>query len=949
MIQYDYTYDLINHPYQSEFIDEDSGALRQTFTIPAGVDCLRGLRVRLSKYGDPGPLELSLWRADDSAPLASGLVEPHSVTPIFERMVGIDFPPCPVQPGECLAIQLRALRGKQPLDAYRVYGPNTRTELVSEGGARFPYWWYLDPNIRLDDVNASLPIAYRGAGLPDLADGARFTREGRKTWSISFQALTGLGCVAAAAAEAAPTEQQFEFAQALTAEPYSEWTLLGDPLRRPQPGEVQITPGWRIHAPRLDSPVARSAVIELATFFERVMGVVLDGSEDGAITLELTSQPASGDQPAAENLPAAEGPEAFQVDIAPGSVRISAGDPRGLLRAAFWLESEMLLRRAPLLETGQYQVAPRYTTRMVPGIYPAPSYFMLREAQIWTRGYLWRMARAGYNAVYFQASIEDFVEDSAIFPELNDPEAPEVIERLRRAVDLAAEYGIAFYWDLKTGYEIEFPAAVYERLPHLRSFRKFGSFPCTGQPETLDFLRETVSNVFHKVEKLQGLVLVYDTEGFYSCLTHNHKDHCPYCKDYTVEDLGNRIFSALKESARVLHPDRDLVLWTYICDEPWNYALIRSMPSDVILMACYSQLQRLDRFDSAVLTDDYSLCSDAPSEYFLKIQALAVEKGLRFFCKTEDTFGQEFVSTPYTPCLEQHQRRWDRLAQEGYVSGMLSQYLHIGFMPTPCQDLMLQNILQVRKDGLPQALTAGEKLARAACLNYGAEVVPLVTRAWELFSEAIRDYFPYTWGVCRYPGPLQSAPGQPFQLDPSAPMPRQWARGYVNDLAWTGIRARFLLEGAWDDAVVERCLHAVRRCYRAGNQLLEEALSRCAPVYRSALRQALNVSQMQQSQVESTLNLIAFLRLRAAYTQQPTALLAQSLLALLEGELANAEGALRLVESDSRLGFSGEGDGNVRGGHFTAAAVRAKIGGLHQALDTLYARLPDLRTEEASA
>ncbi len=908
MIQYDYTYDLTNHPYHSEFLDEDSGVLRQTFTVPADVDRLHALRVRLSKYGDPGPLELSLWRAGDSAPLAKGLIEARSVTPVFERMVGIDFVPCSVQPGEQLEIHLQALSGKQPLDAYRVYGPNTRTELVSEGGARFPYWWYLDPAIRLDDVNAPLPIAYCGAGLPDLSGGARFTPDGCKTWSISFQVLNDT-----VETEAAPVEQQFEFAQALTAEPFSEWILLVDPLRKPAPGQVLVDSNWRIMAPEIDSPVLHNTVIELATFFERVMGVTLNGGDGGTIRLELTG----------EEMP--EGPEAFQLDISHTSVRISAGDPRGLLRAAFWLESEMLLRRSPLLDACKYQIAPRYTTRMVPGIYPAPSYFMLREAQIWTRGYLWRMARAGYNAVYFQASIEDFVEDSILFPELNDPEASAVIERLRRAVDLAAEYGISFFWDLKTGYEKEFPTAVYDRLP-----------------ETLAFLRETVSNVFRKVEKLQGLILVYDTEGFYSCITHNFKDNCPYCKDYSIEELGRRIFSTLKESARVLHADRDLVLWTYICDEPWNYRLIRSLPSDVTLMACYSQLQRLDRFDSVVLTDDYSLCSDAPSSYFLKIQALAVEKGLRFFCKTEDTFGQEFVSTPYTPCLEQHQRRWDRLAQEPAVSGMLSQYLHIGFTPTPCQDLMLQNILQVSKDGLPVRFSASEKLARTARLSYGAEVAPLVIRAWELFSQAIRDYFPYTWGVCRYPGPLQSAPGQPFQLDPARPMPRQWARGYVNDLAWTGIRSRFLIKGAWDEAVVERCLHAVRRCYQGGDLLLEEALASCAPMYRFALRQALNVSQMQQSQVESTLNLIAFIRLRAAFTQQPSALLAHSLLALLEGELVNAEGALRLVESDSRLGFSCEGDGNVRGGHFTAATVRAKIEGLQGTLDSLYTHLEDL-------
>jgi hypothetical protein len=929
MIQHDYVYDLTHQPYQSEFLDENSGLLRQTFTIPEGIRSVHGLRIRLSKYGNPGPVELMLWRAGRTAPLASGIIASGEVTPVFERMVGIDFDPCLVTPGERLELRVRVLAGQQPLDAYRIYGPNTRSELVSEGGARFPYWWYLDPNIRLDDVNASLPVGYRGAGLPDYNEGERLDAAGRRTWSISFQVLTDRD-------ETEPSlhEQQFEFVQALTTEPFSEWVCVRNPARQPKPGEAWITQDWKVDAPENSSPVLNNAVLELTTFLGRVLGVSLTrGQAQKTIRLSLKETEDKN-------------PEAFRVSVTVKDVHIVSGDPRGLLRGVFWLEREMLLQRAPALAVGEYQVKPRYETRMVPGIYPAPTYFMLREAQIFTRGYLWRLARAGYNAVYFQASIEDFVENSTVFPEMNDPEAPVVIERLRRAVELAAEYGVAFYWDLKTGYEKPFPESIYERLPHLHSFRKFGNFPCTGQPETLAFIGETIANVFRKVEKLRGIVLVYDTEGFYSCITHNAKDNCPYCKNYSIEELGNRIFDTLKQSMRILHSDRDLVLWTYICDEPWNYRLIRSMPSDVILMACYSQLQRLNRFNTVVLADDYSLCSDAPSDYFLKVKAAAAERGLRFYCKTEDTFAQEFVSTPFTPCLEQHQRRWDRLAQEDTVTGMISQYLHVGFTPTPCQDLMVQNVFEVRKDGRPFVLTPREKLTRAACLNYGSEVSELVTQAWESFSQAIRDYFPYTWGVCRYPGPLQSAPGQPFQLDPAQPMARSWARGYVNDLKWTGIRPRFLLEGVWNDAVVERCLFEVRRCYQTGNLILEKALDRCDPVYRTAIRRDLNVSQMQESQVETVLNWISFFRLRAAYSQEPTPFLVHQLAALLQQELVNSEQALCLAQSDSRLGFSCEGDGNVRGGHFTPVTIQAKIAGLRETLAELYDRLPEFGNRE---
>lgn len=132
-----------------------------------------------------------------------------------------------------------------------------------------------------------------------------------------------------------------------------------------------------------------------------------------------------------------------------------------------------------------------------------------------------------------------------------------------------------------------------------------------------------------------------------------------------------------------------------------------------------------------------------------------------------------------------------------------------------------------------------------------------------------------------------------------------------------------------------------------GNRLLEEALGHCDPIYRVAILRDLNVSQMQESQVEPVLNWIAFCRLREAYSQEPVDSLIPQMTALLQNELANSERALGLAKADLRLGFSCEGDGNVRGGHFTPATIQAKIDGLYQALAELYDRLPEFQIHES--
>jgi hypothetical protein len=169
-------------------------------------------------------------------------------------------------------------------------------------------------------------------------------------------------------------------------------------------------------------------------------------------------------------------------------------------------------------------------------------------------------------------------------------------------------------------------------------------------------------------------------------------------------------------------------------------------------------------------------------------------------------------------------------------------------------------------------------------------------------------------------------------------MPRRWARGYVNDLKWTGIVERFLVDKdkTWDERVVARCFQKMLKYYQQGNLYLEEAIRTCRAADRPALAASLNVSLMQYSQIKTIVNLIEFFHLRQQYVRRPEQSVRDSLIYLMEGELENAQAALRLCRQDSRLGYTGEGDGNVRGGLFNAFTVSQKIADLEQTLAGLY-------------
>ncbi len=499
MIRYDYEYDLINHPYQSQVIDLTSEPVIQSFRVPSGVYSLHGARVKLSKYGEPGPIQYAIGRTPGGMEIIRGKISAEQVLPVFELMVGDIFPPVLVYEEETLFLTLRVLSGKKPFNAYRIYGPNTTAFTGGDENIRIPYWWQGSVS-DVDELDIPLPHDYRGSSCAGYPDGVRFLENGTKTWSISFEVLTD-----ADQPLVNVEEQRFSFIEKLLAPPFDEWQFFGNLDDELRENEVRINEDWGVEYLLDNTPLLTNAVVELKTFFDRVWGIKLDSTGKGRkFVIQVDND---------QQFP--PGRESFVVHIQLDEVRILAQEAIGILRAVHWIEDLLLLRRAPIIALGDYRVRFRYELRMVPGIYPAPSYFVLLDAQIWTPGYLWRLARAGYNAIYLQTSIEDLVENSAIFPEMNEPQAGIAIERLRQVVEQAASFGIEVYLDLKTGYSRQFSSAVYERVPEIRSYERFGNYPCSGQSVVLEFYKETISNLFCKVEKLKGIVLIYNTEGFF--------------------------------------------------------------------------------------------------------------------------------------------------------------------------------------------------------------------------------------------------------------------------------------------------------------------------------------------------------------------------------------------------------------------------------------------------
>ena len=94
-----------------------------------------------------------------------------------------------------------------------------------------------------------------------------------------------------------------------------------------------------------------------------------------------------------------------------------------------------------------------------------------------------------------------------------------------------------------------------------------GRYSCTGQAVFQKYLTETLQNLFRSAPLLKGLMVIYDTEGFYSCFTKNHQENCPNCQGHSAQELAGAFFRTLSDAVRQVRQDAQIIAWTYYCDE----------------------------------------------------------------------------------------------------------------------------------------------------------------------------------------------------------------------------------------------------------------------------------------------------------------------------------------------------------------------------------------------
>jgi hypothetical protein len=899
LVAFDYEHDGRGVPYQMCPVDGDRFAgLGRIITMPPRAQDVCGVRFKVTRVGSPGRLLYRLGRTKGGSEIASGAIAADDVVPLYELLYGGDFPAQKVVPGQKLYLTLRAERGKYPDDYYLVYGPRP------------------------------------GQGAPADAQGEPISPPGQKGVSLSYQLRTSVG-----SGDSPRGEERFAFVREITAPPYAHARRLRDPDRKPRPGETAIDRSWTIVGPPRGNRVIDTAIEDIETYFDRCLAVHLAVSRERLspetlqrerviVVGEATSLPpqlAAGLKPS----------ESYRVKVEPRRVVLCGADDRGAMRAVYYLEDVLGFAAGPYLKQGDVKRNCLFSPRITHAIAPNCTFVNdLSQPNIYSDGLLWHISHQGFNAIFLYGNLEEVTYDSRVFPELNDVSEPrqfgsdeifpEVhdaraplrrLQRLRELVDRAARFGIDVYLYYATNYHHPVPKWFYEKYPDCQGCGWGGSM-CTSSPKVQQYLAETTRNLFRAVPRLKGLVVIFDSEGFFNDAVCYDRSRCPRCRNRQPEDIAAELITIIDKAMKACRPDAELIAWSYFTKQPpWVIRTIPKLPKDVTFQAEFSK-------GAIVVCDgiryepmDYVISQIGPPECFRE-QAWAAERaGLKLSAKTEHAVSWELYNVPYLPIPFQFQRRITAIRQYP-VHALFTNWVLYGYVPN-----MPAEVLKWYSWDKEPAID--ELLLNLAGQEFGAQAGPKFVEAWRHFSTAI-TYYPYSDSIARHPGPIHVGPAQPLYLDRGKSSGKVWCT-WQNSLGWTE---------PWGPAVTLKYFGLLEAEWQRGIEIMERAMADVPADRGEAARREYGIAKSILCSVRSCENVIRFLVARENLYREPDAAGRETLVAemrrVANAEIRNTREALPLCEADSRIGYATVwGDMRVAG-FFTPALLRWKIAQVEQ-------------------
>lgn len=484
-------------------------------------------------------------------------------------------------------------------------------------------------------------------------------------------------------------------------------------------------------------------------------------------------------------------------------------------------------------------------------------------------GLLADYAACGVNAIWIQATLYTLVpwlgEDQAVSQNWQKRQ-----RNLKRLVERTAKYGIEVI--LYMNEPRSMPAAFFAGHPDWKgaSDENGDNFAlCTSNAEVRESLSEAVERLFRDIPGLGGMFSITMSENLTHCKSRGGS--CPRCENRSAAELAADVNNILSRAMHKAAPKAKMIAYSWAWQTEWLDEVIAKLDPDIMIMSVSETDMPTVCLGHPGKISDYSVSRPGPGECALRVWKKALAHGAAAVAKVQFNCSWEMSPVPYIPVPDLIEEHIANLKQAGVHDLMLSWTL--GGYPGGNLELLCMD----RKSLAEQ--------------KFGKDAASTVLSAWNIFSKAFHEYFPFNECATIYFAPQNFGPMNLLFAKPTNRAASMIGFPFDDIETWRGARgnaAAAPLENPYPPELLERAFQLLSEQWKTGLDLLKGLhLSGDAAL---ELEDLVNVAETVYCHFRT-----ACLQIRWVSHRMDKAILSE--------ERSLAQTLFRLVRKDSRLGY----------------------------------------------
>lgn len=534
----------------------------------------------------------------------------------------------------------------------------------------------------------------------------------------------------------------------------------------------------------------------------------------------------------------------------------------------------------------------------------------LASSKIYSSQVLEGIREQGFDAIWMHGRLRELTHGE-ILPDLNEPLAAQRIAHLQQVILRADNLGmkVFLYFNEPLGLPTGHP--FWDRHPDIKGERWYDPevkvdelAMCASNEKVMNYLRESVENLFSDLPMLGGVILITASEFHTHCWSHKalrtigdrYVDRCltpmqcPRCRQREPAEMATELIRVWAEQAEAFSPPPEVWAWNWSWSMWYDHPqaeVIGRLPPKVKLMLDFERGgERLQKIGKVAI-DEYSLGYVGPSARFEDSRAAAVGANVGVCAKLQLGTTHELATVPNLPLAPNIFEKLEHIDNSG-IQGVMGSW---NFGNSPSLNTAAFKLFVERADLRHDVDAFCRQLAAE---YFGASRPEEVTAAWKLFCEAFNEY-PFSIEML-YHGPMNYAVAYPLShLYHDRPMGPSWRYHFP-----FGDRLSDVIEPFTPDLICA-CLDSMHTLWQEGLKL-----------YGQATRKERNVAEMIGLHIAAMRNIFSWHRWRqeqmsrAGLSGPCTLSVDDTAARLLRNHLELMHAAKSLVEQDKSFGYHQE-------------------------------------------